>query len=152
MGVGRSGRAAASAFELHASLVRGTRRHVPPFLELPRIDSNHLARAMTRKPFQSKLRPHLEFIRECRAQEMSYPQIAAELRARFSLSAAPSTIFAFVRVRARRRAVFALPPQELAAPAPNTRPMTARVSRPPPADVGNWLNYDSSKPLEKLSS
>ena len=37
---------------------------------------------MTRKPFQSKLRPHLEFIRECRAQEMSYPQIAAELRAR----------------------------------------------------------------------
>lgn len=107
---------------------------------------------MTRKPFQSKLRPHLEFIRECRAQEMSYPRIAAELRSRFALSAAPSTIFAFVKVRARRRAVFALLASEAPATAPNTRPTMARVTPRRPAAAGNWLNYDPSKPLEKLSS
>ena len=107
---------------------------------------------MIRKPFQSKLRPHLEFIRECRAQEMSYPKIAAELRARFDLSAAPSTIFAFVKVRARRRPVFALPPLESAAATPCARPTAARVTPPRPAIDGNWLNYDSTKPLEKLPS
>jgi len=105
---------------------------------------------MIRKPFQSKLRPHLEFIRECRAQEMSYPKIAAELRARFDLSAAPSTIFAFVKVRARRRPVFALPPHESSATAPGARPTAARVAPPRPTNDGNWLNYDPSKPLEKL--
>ncbi len=105
---------------------------------------------MTRKPFQSKLRPHLEFIRECRAKEMSYPKIAVELRARFDLSAAPSTIFAFVKVRARRRPVFALPPHESSATAPGARPTAARVAQPRPTKDGNWLNYDPSKPLEKL--
>lgn len=107
---------------------------------------------MTPKPFQSKLRPHLEFIRECRAREMSYPRIAAELRARFGLSAAPSTIFAFVKVRARRRQVFTLPPPESAATALNTRPMVARATPPRPATGGNWLNFDPSKPLEKLGA
>jgi hypothetical protein len=107
---------------------------------------------MIRKPFQSKLRPHLEFIRACRAQEMGYPRIAAELRARFGLSAAPSTIFAFVKVRARRRTIFALPPQESATTPPNTRPITGRIQPLRPVAGGNWLNYDPSQPLEKLSS
>jgi hypothetical protein len=106
---------------------------------------------MTRKPFQSKLRPHLDFIRECRAQEMSYPRIAAELRARFDLAAAPSTIFAFVKVRARRRPVFALPLQESSATA-RARPNAARVAPSPPVKDHNWLNYDPTKPLEKLPS
>jgi hypothetical protein len=107
---------------------------------------------MTRKPFQSKLRPHVEFIRECRAQEMSYPRIAEELRSRFGLSAAPSTIFAFVKVRARRRLIFALPPHEPSATASGARPTAARVAQLRPTKDGNWLNYDPSKPLEKLPS
>lgn len=106
---------------------------------------------MTRKPFQSKLRPHLEFIRECRANEMSYPRIAAELRTRYGLSAAPSTIFAFVKVRARRRAVFSLPPRESAATVPSTPPVTRRTTPTRQATGDNWLNYDPAKPLEKLS-
>lgn len=107
---------------------------------------------MTPKPFQSKLRPHLDFIRECRAQDMSYPRIAAELRARFGLSAAPSTIFAFVKVRSRRRAVIALP-----SPAPTRAASAAPAPLPtrPPAQAAasaNWLFYDPNKPLEKLPS
>ncbi len=107
---------------------------------------------MTGKPFQSKLRPHLEFIRECRAKEMSYPRIAAELRTHFGLAAAPSTIFAFVKVRARNRSVFSLPPGDNAAAAPACQERA--VSRPPNPRISapsNWLNYDPDKPLEKLS-
>ena len=109
---------------------------------------------MIRKPFQSKLIPHLEIIRECRAKGMSYPQVAGELRSRFGVSAAASTIFAFVKVRARRRAVFSLPQRETSA-VPPTRPAPA-APRPPtrPATAtapANWLNYDPEKPLEKLT-
>ncbi len=102
---------------------------------------------MPGKPFQSKLLPHLAFIRECRLQGMSYPRIAAELRAQFGLPVASSTVFSFVRVRARRRPVLTLP-EPMAAPAAPT------ATRPIPG-VRNaearrsWLSYDPAKPLEK---
>ena len=69
--------------------------------------------ASTRNPaFQSKLEPYREFIRECRAKRWSYPRIAAALREIHGLSAAPSTIFSFVKVRAKRRRLYALPPSD----------------------------------------
>ena len=110
---------------------------------------------MTPKPFQSKLRPHLEFIRECLMNEMSYPRIAAEMRARFGLSVAPSTIFAFVKVRSRRRDVITLLAPDAAqprsvAPARNPAPTaTAPVTTAPSAA---WGFYDPDKPLERLTS
>jgi IS30 family transposase len=65
---------------------------------------------MPGKPFQSKLLPHLAFVRERRARRWSYVRIAAALRQEHGLSVAPSTIFSFVKVRARRpRAVHTLP-------------------------------------------
>ena len=67
----------------------------------------------TRNPaFQSKLEPYREFVRECRAKRWSYPRIAAALREIHGLSAAPSTIFSFVKVRAKRRRLYVLPPSE----------------------------------------
>ena len=69
--------------------------------------------ASTRNPaFQSKLEPYLEFIRECRAKRWSYPRIATALREDHGLSVAPSTIFSFVKVRAKRRRLYALPPSD----------------------------------------
>ena len=61
-------------------------------LEFPRM-------AAIRKPFQSKLIPHLEFIRECRGQAMSYQRISAELRAHFGtpISLAPARCFLWKR-------------------------------------------------------
>ena len=61
-------------------------------LEFPRM-------AAIRKPFQSKLIPHLEFIRECRGQAMSSPCISAELRARFGtpISVASARCFLWTR-------------------------------------------------------
>lgn len=102
---------------------------------------------MPGRPFQSKLLPHLEFIRECRAQGMSYPRISVELRARFGLHSAPSTIFSFVKVRARRRPVFALP-EFGRTPAASAAPRSTQPA--PRAGVrSNWLSYDPAKPLEK---
>ena len=96
---------------------------------------------MATAPFQSKLLPRADFIRECRAQRMSYPRIAAELNVRFGLQVAASTVFAFVKVRARRRTVFELPDSspKLATtivarpahkPAPLRRPLPRRQIRP----------------------
>ena len=69
--------------------------------------------ASSRNPaFQSKLEPYRELIRECRAKRWSYPRMAAVLREQHGLSAAPSTIFSFVKVRARRRRLYALPPSD----------------------------------------
>ena len=105
---------------------------------------------MPGKPFQSKLLPHAEFIRECRTDGMGYRQIAAELRDRFGMRTAPANVFSFVKVRARRRPVFALPQRESVATAPGARPTAVRVMPTRPAPSGNWLNYDASKPLEKI--
>ena len=69
--------------------------------------------AASRNPaFQSKLEPHREFIRECRSKRWSYPRIAESLREQHNLSVAPSTIFNFVKVRAKRRRLYTLPPLE----------------------------------------
>ena len=107
---------------------------------------------MPGKPFQSKLNPHMEFIRESRARGLSYREIAAELESRFGLRTAPANIFSFVKVRARRRPVFAMPQRETSS-IPPTRPAPAAphsLTRPAPATT-NWLNYDPEKPLEKLT-
>jgi len=107
---------------------------------------------MPGKPFQSKLIPHSDFIRESRARGLGYREIAAELHVRFGLRTAPANIFSFVKVRARRRPMFSLPPRESSA-APPTCP-TPAAPRPParPATaLANWLNYDPEKPLEKLT-
>jgi IS30 family transposase len=69
--------------------------------------------AGTRNPaFQSKLEPYREFIRERRAKRWSYPRIATALKEDHGLSVAASTIFSFVKVRARRRRLYALPPAD----------------------------------------
>lgn len=107
---------------------------------------------MPGKPFQSKLVPHTEFIRQSRARGLGYREIAAELRSRFGLHTAPANIFSFVKVRARLRPVFSLPQRETSAVPPTRHaPAAPRPSKGPPAVVANWLNYDPDKPLEKLT-
>ena len=61
------------------------------------------------KPFQSKLAPHYELIARLRKKHTPYPEIARLLHEEHGLKVASSTIFEFVKVRARRSGVFALP-------------------------------------------
>lgn len=104
---------------------------------------------MPGKPFQSKLLPHLSFIRERRARRWSYVCIAAALCEEHGLSVAPSTVFSFVKVRSKRpRAVHALPEDgaqipaisaEASQPAP-----TSPSSRPLPPDAASFFTPESS--------
>jgi hypothetical protein len=58
---------------------------------------------MAAKPPRSKLEPHLEVIQELRRKGRTYLDIADFFSQHFNLRVAPSTIHAFVKVRARRR-------------------------------------------------
>lgn len=75
-------------------------------------------------PYQSKLIPYEEFIRESRAKRWTYPQIAAALLAQHGLKAAPSTIFHFVKVRARKRRLVELPAKPSPHQSETNQPLT----------------------------
>jgi hypothetical protein len=83
-------------------------------------------------PFQSKLIPHEDFIRECRNKRWTYPRIAAALLEKHNLKVGATTIFDFVKVRARKRTVYALPPKENEETQTNT---TGGFFEPPPAET-----------------
>jgi len=55
------------------------------------------------KPFRSKLEPHFDLIRELRKKRLTYDEIAQFLAGNLNLAVAPSTIYAFMHARARRR-------------------------------------------------
>jgi hypothetical protein len=74
-------------------------------------------------PFQSKLIPHEDFIREGRVKRWSYPRIAASLLDQYELKVAASTIHHFVKVRARKRRPVELPSK------PSSQPLNA-ISNP----------------------
>jgi IS30 family transposase len=76
-------------------------------------------------PYQSKLIPHEDFIRQCRAKRWSYPQIAAALLAEHGLKTGASTIFDFVKVRARKKRLIELPPSSRQTTQPSVNPTPA---------------------------
>lgn len=55
------------------------------------------------KPPRSKLEPHQDVIRELRRKGRTYEDISQFFAVHLNLKVAPSTIYAFVQVRARRR-------------------------------------------------
>ena len=56
---------------------------------------------MPGRPFQSKLEPHLDFIRECRRKRWSYGRIAQAIGEQFGMKVSPNAIFSFVKVRSK---------------------------------------------------
>jgi transposase len=85
--------------------------------------ADFLARAETR-PAPSKLEPYHELIRTLRQRRWTYKEIAAALRVEFGVSAAPSTIHAFIKVRAQKKKVASLVPSnsESTASPPDRKP------------------------------
>ena len=63
--------------------------------------ANFLADADAR-PTRSKLEPYADLIRELRQRRWTFRKIADALRERFAVTASPSTIHDFARVRAQR--------------------------------------------------
>jgi hypothetical protein len=68
---------------------------------------------------RSKLEPYAELIRGLRQRRWTYRQITGALHRQFGVVVAPSTVFAFVKVRARRKAGFVLPAPAVTACDPN---------------------------------
>ena len=54
------------------------------------------------QPARSKLEPYAELIRELRQRRWTFRKIADALRERFAITASPSTIHDFAKVRAQR--------------------------------------------------
>lgn len=86
------------------------------------------------KPYQSKLLPYREQIRQWRKNRVSYQEIARRLELECGCITTASTIFSFVKVRSKRRKVIEMLEE----------PTGKRISR--------GFQYDENKPLTLSSS
>jgi transposase len=87
--------------------------------------TDFLARAEP-KPTPSKLEPYAEFIRTLRQRRWSYVEIAKTLRDEFGVQAHPTTVHAFVKVRAKKKNAFTMPAPDHAAP---SQPVSTAASQ-----------------------
>jgi len=88
--------------------------------------ANFLADADAR-PARSKLEPYAELIRELRQRRWTFRKIADALHERFAITASPSTIHDFAKVRARRAKAEIRPAQ----PAPSQPKAVATPANKP---------------------
>lgn len=108
---------------------------------------------------RSKLEPHADIIRELRRKGRTYDDIAQFFAERMNLKVAPSTIHAFVHVRARRRQRLhiELPPAEDKSPPSHLRSIRDdsevrrridELKRRPPVEAEKpRFEYDEDEPL-----
>jgi hypothetical protein len=106
------------------------------------------------KPFQSKLEPFGDLIRDLRRKRKSYREIQDILREEHGITASRSTIFSFVKVRSKRRKLYSM--AEGAAPVAST---TVKDSfdaietlrrKPIPKPEKKIFEFDENKPLTLL--
>lgn len=114
---------------------------------------------MPEKAPRSKLEPHEDVIRQLRRKGRTYEEIAQFFAEKLNLKVAPSTIYAFVRVRARRhhRLRVELPPatdnSRMAQPAKpgNDEAVRRRIEelkrRRLPEPEKPVFHYDETEPL-----
>ena len=92
---------------------------------------------MPGRPFQSKLEPHLDFIRECRRKRWSYGRIAQAIHAQFGMKVAANTVFSFVKVRSKPLRMYELPSSQTQ-PVKNQQP-TSGFFEPAPTQKTNEI-------------
>jgi hypothetical protein len=86
---------------------------------------------MPGRPFQSKLEPHLDFIRDCRKKRWSYQRIAQAIGEQFGMKVSPNAIFSFVKVRSKPLRMYQLVPTQ---PRPiESKPSTSGFFEPAPS-------------------
>jgi hypothetical protein len=95
------------------------------------------------KPWQSKLLPHIDEVRELRKHRHTYNDISEILLRRHGLKIATSSIFNFVRVRERHRGPHKLPEER------DSQVKAVRAISAPPA-VGH--SRDEASPWEILNT
>jgi len=105
------------------------------------------------KPFQSKLEPFADIIRDLRRRRKSYRLIAQILRDEHGVVTDHTSIWSYVKVRSRSRPVYTMTENTVRQrPTPSTLDPIARLkAKPvatPPAPV---FQYDENKPLTLIN-
>jgi len=90
---------------------------------------------MPGRPFQSKLEPHLDFIRECRRKRWSYGRIAQAIHAQFGMKVSPNAVFSFVKVRSKPLRMYELPSSQT----PPVKQSTSGFFEPAPTQNSNEI-------------
>jgi hypothetical protein len=104
------------------------------------------------KPFQSKLEPVTEIIRDLRRLRKSYREIAQILRDEHGLTADRTTIWSFVKVRAHPRRVITMADESVvtvksASIAGGRDAIAVLKAKPAPAPKKSLFIFDEDKPL-----
>jgi hypothetical protein len=106
------------------------------------------------KPFQSKLEPIAQVIRDLRRQRKSYREIAQVLRDAHGLAVDRTTIWSFVKVRSHPRRVITMADQTTATAARKSSStadgrdaIAALKAKPAPMPKKALFTYDEDKPL-----
>jgi hypothetical protein len=120
--------------------------------------------SVTDAPPRSKLEPWTDLIRELRRKRQTYQQISRFFAEHLGIAVAPSTIHAFVKVRARRRGrlayeisdsseTFIASPQEPANKSNGSDdPIEALRQRKPPAVRERRFTFDERDDLPLITS
>ncbi len=98
------------------------------------------------KPFQSKLEPVAQVIRDLRRQRKSYREIAQILRDEHGITVDRTTIWSFVKVRSNPRHVFTMA-DEVAPVVRGVDAIAALKAKPIPAVKKPLFTYDENQPL-----
>lgn len=106
------------------------------------------------KPFQSKLEPVTEIIRDLRRQRKSYREIAQILGDEHGLAVDRTTIWSFVKVRSHPRCVITMADEPTVAiarkpslVADGRDAIAALKAKPAPVPKKPVFTYDEEKPL-----
>jgi hypothetical protein len=101
------------------------------------------------KPFQSKLEPFADLIRDLRRRRKSYREIAEILRDEHGIVADRTTVWSFVKVRSKHRHVFTMAEELVPARAAKSSsdPIAALKAKPVPVPKKPLFIFDENKPL-----
>jgi hypothetical protein len=105
------------------------------------------------KPFQSKLEPFADLIRDLRRRRKSYRLIAQMLRDEHGIVADHTSIWSYVKVRSRSRPVYTMTEDTVRKhPTPSALDPIARLkAKPVAAPSAPIFQYDENKPLTLIN-
>jgi hypothetical protein len=100
-------------------------------------------------PFQSRLEPFADLIRDLRRRRKSYREIAEILRDKHGIVADRTTVWSFVKVRSKHRHVFTMAEEPVHARAAKSShdPIAALKAKPVPVPKKPLFTFDENKPL-----
>ncbi len=101
-------------------------------------------------PYQSKLEPFADLIRDLRRRRKSYRLIAQMLRDEHGVVTDHTTIWSYVKVRSRSRSVYTIS-EDAPRPRASTDPIARLKAKPVAPRKEPIFQYDENKPLTLIN-